>query len=132
MVEEGGEAQMLHVITTFPPGFFCHNLSAWDDCYITVTTSIATAKELSCQEEALVQAVIGYDQEESGPPCGKRITNSNWKTGVMITVKAKVDSPFRDGDQHRKLNVHVTVWTGDTSITNNTLDQIKVCSDGTQ
>ena len=130
-LKEGSDAVDVGVKLTFPPGFFCHSLTTWDECQVRLTLVVVeTTGQLKCQGAPVVQAVVGYRAAGGQPRCGVVFTADSWKTEHRISVKAKTDSPLVDGDRKADLRITSSVTTSGnvTIITTAQIIQVKVCT----
>ncbi|KAK7469526.1 hypothetical protein BaRGS_00036472, partial [Batillaria attramentaria] len=110
-VTEGGEVGLVHLSCPVPPGFFLGNGSQWDSAFISVTSNLVFNNQLTCQGQAVVQAVVGYDSSDDNTvPCGVRFTSSNWQVTHTLAVQAVVDSPLMDGDQNGQLLLNASFY----------------------
>ncbi|XP_041368567.1 uncharacterized protein LOC121382945 isoform X2 [Gigantopelta aegis] len=126
-MKEGSDVVDVGVKLTFPPGFFCHNLTAWDECHIKLElVVIETESQLKCQGDPVVQAVVGYMSGSGQPKCGIVFTAVNWKTELMIAVKAKTDSPLVDGDREANLKISSSVTMSENMLIITTAQIIQV------
>ena len=105
VVTEGEEAQYLTITMTLPPRVLCTNPA--DTCTWTISTVfLQPDEEVRCADDRQVaQALIGWtgDNQQSAF-CGSQLTDSNWRMGVRVAVRAGLDG-LKDGTQQRLLRV---------------------------
>lgn len=112
-VYEGMVPGHIEVSVTVPPYLFCLPDDREKYCDIVIKTKLLRIKkERKCPKTKveITQAVFGvWDESDAKHPCEYRITINNWKTMVMIPVKASIDG-LKDKNQKRDIEVDLFIY----------------------
>ncbi|XP_056005498.1 uncharacterized protein LOC130050218 isoform X3 [Ostrea edulis] len=98
----------INVTSTVPPRLFYDKAHQNNQCNVTVFAELVKEKETKCpgSRTPVSQVVFGVNTFHN-KPCYYPITMDTWNTGILIPVKASVDS-LKDRDQTRNIQLYVT------------------------
>ncbi|XP_062619832.1 von Willebrand factor D and EGF domain-containing protein-like, partial [Saccostrea cucullata] len=102
-VHERSGPVIINVTSTIPPRLFCYKELRANACKVEITTELVKGREFKCRGFPVSQAVFGMDNLQT-KPCSHMINKDNWQSGVLISVKASIDS-LRDRNQRRNIRL---------------------------
>ncbi|XP_062616289.1 uncharacterized protein LOC134278004 [Saccostrea cucullata] len=136
IIHERSGYGMINVTSNIPPTLFCSKESRNISCEVAITTELAKYWwDLKCPGSLcpISQVVFGvFNSPTYQRPCSHLITTDTWHSGVIIPVKAAVDT-LMDGDQTRFIRVFFTTVNetkliSTVQVTVVDEDKIAVCS----
>uniref|UniRef100_A0A2C9L6R6 VWFD domain-containing protein n=1 Tax=Biomphalaria glabrata TaxID=6526 RepID=A0A2C9L6R6_BIOGL len=122
-VTEDGQRDRFHISSHFPPGFFCGNLSDWENCTIHILFRVQQNQQLLCQKQTRAQIVFSHG--ETSTQCGIQLTKDNWEMTSAVDVIA-IEDNLLEPVQEMKIIVTAQIYQDSNKISERDVATINV------